>query len=59
MCGFSRVLNLISLPDVYFKHTTFPFQSERGKSVNEGSLSPIILQENVKIVLEKVPRVLA
>lgn len=59
MCGFSSVLNLISLPDIYFKHTTFPFQPERGKSVNEGSLSPIILQKNVKSVLNEISRVLA
>ena len=59
MCEFSCALNLISLADIYFKRTTFHFQSRWAKNVNEGTLSPILLPENVKSVPEEVSRVLA
>ena len=58
MCEFSRVLNLLSLPDIYFKHTTFYFQSGWVKNVSEGTLSTIMLPKNIKSVPDEVSCVL-
>ena len=55
---FSRVLNLTSLPYIYFKRATFHFQPGWEKNVNEGTHSSIQLLENLKNVLEEVSCVL-